>query len=338
MNDRADPRELLQRYAGNPILRPHDFPTMVNAVLNPGATVIDGRTLLLLRVEHRTGLSSLVVATSQDGLTGWEIDRVRGLAPLSDGFEEHWGIEDPRITRVGDEYFVVYVGYSTAGPLVCLAKTRDFLHWERSGVLQPPEDKDAALFPTTFAGRWALIHRPVAAMSGLGTHIWISFSPDLRHWGDARVLHRGTSRRLVGLQQGRARSSPIAHQGRLAYLLPRGSVLASGSIYRLGLALLDKSDPTKVLAAATSRSSVPRRPTNAPATSPTWCSPVAGCSATTATPCTCTTGRPTVSSASPRQASRDCCAISKNTPSRPTSTTRTSRPSHLLPEVSEVLA
>ncbi|MGA3215301.1 MAG: glycosidase, partial [Acidimicrobiales bacterium] len=147
MNDRADPRELLQRYAGNPILRPHDFPTMVNAVLNPGATVIDGRTLLLLRVEHRTGLSSLVVATSQDGLTGWEIDRVRGLAPLSDGFEEHWGIEDPRITRVGDEYFVVYVGYSTAGPLVCLAKTRDFLHWERSGVLQPPEDKDAALFP-----------------------------------------------------------------------------------------------------------------------------------------------------------------------------------------------
>ena len=47
---------------------------------------------------------------------------MRGLEPLADNFEEHWGIEDPRITRVGDEYFVVYVGYSTAGPLVCLAK------------------------------------------------------------------------------------------------------------------------------------------------------------------------------------------------------------------------
>ena len=46
---------------------------------------------------------------------------MRGLEPLADNFEEHWGIEDPRITRVGDEYFVVYVGYSTAGPLVCLA-------------------------------------------------------------------------------------------------------------------------------------------------------------------------------------------------------------------------
>src|ERR1035438_137756 len=188
MSDGADPRELLKRYSGNPILRPHDFPEMVNAVFNPGATIIDGRTLLLMRVEHRTGLSSLVAATSEDGLTGWEIDPVRGLQPRSDGFEEHWGIEDPRITRVGDEYFVVYVGYSTAGPLVCLAKTRDFVQWERSGVLQPPEDKDAALFPTTFGGRWALIHRPAPAMSGLGAHVWISFSPDLRHWGDARVL------------------------------------------------------------------------------------------------------------------------------------------------------
>ncbi|MGO8724574.1 MAG: glycosidase, partial [Acidimicrobiales bacterium] len=115
MSDIADPRELLRRFSGNPILRPHDFPKMVNAVLNPGATTLDGRTLLLLRVEHRTGLSSLVVATSEDGLTDWEVDPVRGLEPLP-GFEEHWGIEDPRITRVGDEYYVVYVGYSTAGP------------------------------------------------------------------------------------------------------------------------------------------------------------------------------------------------------------------------------
>ena len=48
MSHSADPRELFQRFEGNPILRPHDFPNMVNAVFNPGATVVDGRTLLLL--------------------------------------------------------------------------------------------------------------------------------------------------------------------------------------------------------------------------------------------------------------------------------------------------
>ncbi len=99
MSDQADPRELLRRYSGNPILRPHDFPKMVNTVFNPGATVVDGRTLLLLRVEYRTGLSSLVAATSDDGLTGWEIDPVQGLHPMVEGFEEHWGIETPASPR-----------------------------------------------------------------------------------------------------------------------------------------------------------------------------------------------------------------------------------------------
>jgi predicted GH43/DUF377 family glycosyl hydrolase len=248
MNASADPRELLQRYSGNPILRAQDFPKMVNAVFNPGATVVDGRTLLLLRVEYRTGLSSLVAATSEDGLTDWEIDPVRGLHPEVDTFEEHWGIEDPRITKVGDEYFVVYTGFSRAGPLVCLAKTRDFVHWERNGVLMPPEDKDAALFPTTFGDRWALIHRPAPVMGGLGAHIWMSFSPDLHHWGDARVVlpaRRGGwwDANAVGL-------GPPPLLTTLGWLVCYHGVrvTASGSIYRIGLALLDRDDPTKMLA------------------------------------------------------------------------------------------
>ncbi len=89
MSAKADPREPL-RFSGNPILRPHDFPKL-KAVFNPGATVFEGRTLLPLRVEYRTGLSSLVAATSDNGLTDWEIDPVRGLHPIVDSFEEHWG-------------------------------------------------------------------------------------------------------------------------------------------------------------------------------------------------------------------------------------------------------
>ena len=72
---------------------------MANAVFNPGAAVVGGRTLLLLRVEYRTGLSSLVAATSEDGFSGWEIEPVRGLHPLLDGVEEHWGVETPGSPR-----------------------------------------------------------------------------------------------------------------------------------------------------------------------------------------------------------------------------------------------
>src|SRR5665811_109255 len=106
MSQRDENREIYQRFAGNPILSATDFPGTVNAVFNPGAAEVKGRTLLLLRVEDRSGLSSLVVATSENGLTGWEIDQTRGLQPRSDVDEEKWGLEDPRITRIGDDYYV----------------------------------------------------------------------------------------------------------------------------------------------------------------------------------------------------------------------------------------
>lgn len=248
MDHGADPRELVRRFAGNPILRPHDFPKMVNAVFNPGATVFDGRTLLLLRVEYRTGLSSLVVATSDDGRTNWELDPIRAFHPQVDTFEECWGVEDPRITQIGDDYYIVYTGYSGAGPLVCLARTRDFVTFERQGVLMPPEDKDAALFPTTFDGRWALLHRPSPAMAGIGAHVWLSFSPDLRHWGDSRVLL--PARRGGWWDSNKVGVGPPPLLTRDGWLLCYHAVrvTASGSLYRIGLALLDRDDPSRILA------------------------------------------------------------------------------------------
>jgi predicted GH43/DUF377 family glycosyl hydrolase len=247
MMDEAQSEELFTRYEGNPIITPESFPDFVNAVLNPAATTFDGQTLLLLRVEDRTGISRLVVACSRDGVTGWEIDPQRGLFPDPNLFEEHWGVEDPRITKIDHEYLVVYTGFSQSGPLICLAVTKDFVTFERRGVLQPPEDKDAALFPVRFQGLWALIHRPVPGTSGMSTHMWLSFSPDLRYWGDAKIL--------VPARRGGWWDANKIGLGPPPMLTERGWLIcyhgvrttASGSIYRLGLALLDRDDPTKVL-------------------------------------------------------------------------------------------
>jgi predicted GH43/DUF377 family glycosyl hydrolase len=238
------PREIIRRYPGNPIITAQDFPEMVNAAFNPGATEFQGDTLLLVRVEDRTGLSRLVVATSHDGLNNWQVDLSRCMEPQLDSFEERWGIEDPRITRVGDDYYIVYTGYSAGGPLVCLARTSDFADYERLGVLQAPEDKDAALFPVRFDGRWALIHRPAPTMSTLGAHIWISYSPDLRHWGDARVVlpaRRGGwwDANKIGLGP-----PPLLTEFGWLICYHGVKVTASGSVYRLGLALLDADDPS----------------------------------------------------------------------------------------------
>jgi predicted GH43/DUF377 family glycosyl hydrolase len=239
--------ELFERYPGNPILTAADWPYTVNAVFNAGATRLGSETLLLTRVEGRTGISHLCTARSADGLEGWTVDAAHRLLPDLDSDTERFGIEDPRITRRDDEYLVVYTGYSSAGPLVCLASTRDFETFERRGTLMPPEDKDAALFPQTFDGRWALIHRPVVTVPRQMAHIWLSWSPDLHYWGDHSILLPAREggwwdAHKVGL------GPPPLRTDRGWLLLYHGvRVTAAGAIYRLGLALLDLDSPARVL-------------------------------------------------------------------------------------------
>jgi hypothetical protein len=133
-------------------------------------------------------LSHLCAARSANGIDGWRIDPQPTFAANPREYpEEIWGIEDPRITYVPElqQYAVAYTSFSRGGPGVSLALTKDFKTFERYGVIMTPEDKDAALLPRRIGGLWALVHRP---MTTLGAHMWISYSPDLRHWGGHKVM------------------------------------------------------------------------------------------------------------------------------------------------------
>ena len=181
--------ELFQRHRRNPILTAADWPYPAHTVFNPAATLLpDGTTLLLCRVEDSRGHSHLSVARSANGVDGWQIDPQPTMpADPENHPEELWGIEDPRITYVPElsQYAIVYTAYTRDGPGVALALTRDFQKFERFGLIMPPEDKDAALLPHRIGGNWALIHRPVSAPRA---HMWISYSPDLRHWGSHKLI------------------------------------------------------------------------------------------------------------------------------------------------------
>ncbi len=163
--------------------------------------------------------------------------------------EEIWGIEDPRITYVQEEgrWFIAYTAYSAAGPCVALASTTDFRSFERMGPVMPAEDKDAALFPVKL--RRALRHDPPAHH--------LSSRPQSQHL--ALVLGRPQAlgqppglapcprRRLVGRQQGRPLASTPCLRPRLACDVSRRPHDHLRRLYRLGLALLDRDDPSKVL-------------------------------------------------------------------------------------------
>lgn len=132
----------------------------------------------------------MTVARSHDGVSNWRIDAQPSFPPDPVNFsEEAWGVEDARLTWVEErqEWIIAYTAYSPSGPLVSLATTKNFTSFTRLGPVMPPEDKDAAVVPRRIGNRYAMIHRPVSTGSS-GAHIWLSFSPDLTHWGDHHIL------------------------------------------------------------------------------------------------------------------------------------------------------
>jgi predicted GH43/DUF377 family glycosyl hydrolase len=240
---------IFTRYKGNPILTADDWPYSANAVFNAGATrLADGSTLLLCRVEDHRGHSHLTAARSHNGLDQWQIDPQPTMAPDLPGHpEEVWGVEDPRVVWVPtlDRFCITYTAYSHGGPCVAVALTQDFKTFERYGVVMPPEDKDAALFPHKVGDNFAMLHRPMARWGG--AHIWVSYSPDLRHWGSHKILlaaRRGAwwDANKIGL------STPLIETKEGWLMLYHGvRTTASGSLYRWGLALLDLATPEKCL-------------------------------------------------------------------------------------------
>jgi predicted GH43/DUF377 family glycosyl hydrolase len=239
---------LFERHRGNPLLTAADWPYPINTVFNAGATRLpDGTTLLLCRVEDRRGHSHLCAARSRNGIDTWEIDSRPTFVPDVERHpEEIWGVEDPRITFVPElkKYAIAYTSYSRGGPGVSLALTEDFKTFERLGVVMSPEDKDAALMPHKIGGYWAMIHRP---MTVFGAHIWISYSPDLRHWGSHKMIMQ--ARRGGWWDANKIGLSPPPIETAKGWLMIYHGVrqTPSGCLYRLGLALFDRETPERCL-------------------------------------------------------------------------------------------
>ncbi|HEW79911.1 MAG TPA: glycosidase [Phycisphaerales bacterium] len=237
--------DLFKRYEGNPILTPENWSYPANAVMNPAAIKLNAETLLLVRVEDMRGFSHLTVARSADGFTNWQIDAEPTLEADQNSREEKWGLEDPRTIWLEEQkqFAITYTSFSEGGPVVSLAITKNFKTFARLGALLPPEDKDACLFPRRFNGRFALIHRPIVRGQA---HIWLSFSPDLKHWGDHRPLIKTRQAYWDCHRVGLACQPVETPQGWMIFY--HGvRMTTAGAIYRLGLALLDLEEPWHVL-------------------------------------------------------------------------------------------
>jgi beta-1,2-mannobiose phosphorylase / 1,2-beta-oligomannan phosphorylase len=241
--------ELFRRHPGNPILTAADWPTAVNVVFNPAAVDVEGETVLLARVEARTGISHLTVARSANGVDGWQVESEPLLAPVKGIESEQWGFEDARVVWVDelDRYAITCTAYGPTGPAVFLATTEDFRSVERIGIVVAAEDKNAALLPERVGGKWILFHRPTSGFATSRAGIALSRSSDLRSWSAPEVVMQ--PRRGAWWDSLRIGIGPPLLKTEHGWLLVYHGVkeTVSGAIYRVGLALLDLEQPTRVL-------------------------------------------------------------------------------------------
>lgn len=241
---------LFRRHPENPILTAAQFPRPVNSVFNAAATKFDGRYLLLNRVEDLTGSSCLWLARSDDGVH-FTPDPEPALVPATEEpfcAVEDCSLEDPRITQIDDTYYITYVAYSQYGCVTALARTQDFVDYERVAVMTLPDNKDVVLFPEKVRGRYAKLDRPLTRPPSIGD-MWISFSPDLVYWGDPRPVMKPGRRKWDGYKIGGGAPPIKTNQGWLE-IYHGMRMTAAGAIYRLGAIMLDLEEPWRVVGRA----------------------------------------------------------------------------------------
>ena len=248
----------LERVGDGPVLMPRkDVPWEKDAVLNTAATHAGGKFHLFYRaVAHNPGdrnRSCIGHAWSQDGVHFERADDP--ILRSNECPEETQGVEDPRITKIGNTYHLVYTAWNNKQVQIAQASSRDLKQWTRHGIMfgydQMGNNKNGALFPGKVNGEYALIHRPlgfgVFDDSGEKTPLdmWISFSPDLVQWhGHQRLLE--TRRGQVAWEHRKVGVGASPIKTKAGWLVVYHAV-DQDRVYRLALVLLDRKNPLRVL-------------------------------------------------------------------------------------------
>jgi beta-1,2-mannobiose phosphorylase / 1,2-beta-oligomannan phosphorylase len=227
---------LLNRFAGNPILKPNSLNAWEALnTFNAGVIFHNNLFHMVYRAQGLDYISYIGYAVSADGYNWARLDKPV-FSPGTD--YETRGVEDPRLTALEGKFYMTYTAWSPSGIRTGLTVSENLISWERLGIMLPGEDnKDTALFPARIGGRYCLLHRREP-------DIWLGYSDDLHNWGDHQVIMKpiagGWEAKKIGIGGPPVRID----QG---WLLIYHAVDAD-NVYRLGVALLDAKNPARVLA------------------------------------------------------------------------------------------
>lgn len=242
----ATHKSLVKRYSGNPILTKDDIPYPVETVHNAGMTRYGDRIIMLFRSHLRNGRSIIGVAESDDGFN-FIVSPEPFIVPSKEGvFAEYEAssVEDPRICFIEGEYLITYSVYSQHGMRIALAKTRDFKTLERVSLITQADMRNIVIFPEKFNGRYARLDRPHSEINPWS--VWLSWSPDLIHWGDSEIVMKPVPYHWDASKIGPG-ATPIRTDRGWLNIYHGVIETMDGAVYRLGVALHDLNNPATII-------------------------------------------------------------------------------------------
>jgi predicted GH43/DUF377 family glycosyl hydrolase len=237
------------RSSDTPILAPRGSGWESSGTFNPAVALRGDTMVMLYRAQDEHGTSRLGYAESSDGIHFTRRDEPV-LSP-AEAYEKDGGVEDPRLVQFGDTHYLTYTGYNKTDAQLCLATSKDLIHWERKGVIIPANKgnwnvkwtKSGAIVPEKIDGKYWMYFLGTSADGK--DQAGLSSSTDLLHWTEA------TQTPVLPVRAEKF-DSRVAEPGPAPIVTPEGIVLIYNGaddklVYRTGAAIFDRNDPRKLL-------------------------------------------------------------------------------------------
>ena len=238
-----------QRVSNAPVIAPRGKGWEAAGTFNPAVVMHGDKIVMLYRAQDKQGTSRLGYAESADGVHFNRRDEPV-LSPTEE-YEKDGGVEDPRLVQFGDTYYLTYTGYNKKDAQLCLATSKDLIHWDRKGVIIPANKgnwnvkwtKSGAIVPEKIEGKYWMYFLGTSAdntdQAGLAS------STDLIHWTEATQIP------ALPVRPGHF-DSRVAEPGPSPIVTRDGIVLIYNGaddklVYRTGVAIFDRNDPRKLL-------------------------------------------------------------------------------------------
>lgn len=243
----AGSKEIMWRYDKNPVINRYDIPSS-NSIFNSAVVPFKDGFAGVFRCDNRRVQMNIFAGFSDDGLN-WRINpEPIDFKPFGDHFVHSDYKYDPRVTYLDGKYWITWCnGYH--GPTIGVGFTEDFQTFYQCENALLPFNRNGVLFPAKIGGKYALLSRPSDNGHTPFGDIFLSFSPDMKFWGEHRHVMSPMPFEQSAWQCTKVGAGSVPILTEEGWLMFYHGVITTcnGYRYSMGAVLLDKDEPWRVL-------------------------------------------------------------------------------------------